>query len=211
MGEPAARARPVGASARRLEDAEATDRVERAESAGPADGVAERLDDVEVADLVGRVEAELSALESMPGATAARALDAVALLTRVYGEALARIVDRVAGDRAVAGELAADELVGHLLVLHGVHPEPLPQRVARALDRLRPLLGGGEARLEGVEGGIARVRLSGTHGCGTRPLEDAVRDAVLATAPELSRVDLRSGEPAFVPVEALLSRPSAAP
>ncbi|MDX6739944.1 NifU family protein [Actinocorallia sp. A-T 12471] len=172
------------------------------------DEPAPRLDDAAVGERIGRIEAELGALESMPGATAARALDAVALLTQVYGEALARVVDRV--DGPVAEALAADELVGHLLVLHGVHPEPLPRRIELALERLRPVLGGGEARLESVADGVARVRLSGARGqgCGgTRRLEDAVRDAVGAIAPELDTVEVRSGDPAFVPVDALLTKP----
>ncbi|MCD0449906.1 NifU family protein [Actinocorallia sp. API 0066] len=167
----------------------------------------ERLDDEAVAERLAGIEAEVGALEAMPGATAARALDAVALLTQVYGEALARVVDRIGGERALCDALAADELVGHLLVLHGVHPEPLETRIERALARLRPVLGGAEARLEGVAGDVARIRLSGARGCGSGPLEDVVRDAVLATAPELASVDLRSGEPAFVPVEALRGGP----
>lgn len=172
--------------------------------------MAERLDDRTVADRLARLEAVLGELEAIPGATAAKALDAVTLLTEVYGEALARVMDRAAGETSDA--LADDELVGHLLVLHEIHPEPPGRRVERALERMRPLLGGGDVRLDGIEEGVARVLLA-VRGCGgAGPAEEAVREAVLAAAPELTRVEVRApgGKAAFIPLDSLLCRPEAA-
>ncbi|WP_106403686.1 hypothetical protein [Actinocorallia populi] len=173
--------------------------------------MAERLDAPAVADRLTRLEGLLGELESIPGATAAKALDAVTLLTEVYGEALARILERA----AEGGEPADDELVGHLLVLHELHPEPLERRVERALERLGPLLRGGEARFDGVEGAVARVVLSGGGCGGSGRAADVVRDAVLAIAPELTevRVSPPRRKPAFIPVESLLGgmAPKAAP
>lgn len=174
--------------------------------------MAERLDGPAVADRLTRLEAVLGELESIPGATAAKALDAATLLTEVYGEALARVLDRL--DEQDADELVDDELVGHLLVLHEIHPEPVERRVERALERLRPILRGGEARLDGVEGAVARVVLSGGGCGGPGQAVDVVRDAVLATAPELTEVQVGppSRKAAFIPVESLLgAAPKAAP
>ncbi|GAA0950220.1 NifU family protein [Actinocorallia libanotica] len=173
--------------------------------------MAERLDAPAVADRLTRLEEVLGELETIPGATAAKALDAVTLLTEVYGEALARVLEQVPEAEALTG----DELVGHLLVLHELHPEPLEQRVGRALERLRPLLRGGEARFDGVEGTVARVVLAGGGCGGPGQAAEVVRDAVLATAPELTEVQVSPArrKAAFIPVESLLgaAAPKAAP
>ena len=51
-------------------------------------------------------------------------------------------------DGTLADALAGDELVAHLLLLHGLHPVPLEARVRGALDEVRPYLEthGGERR-----------------------------------------------------------------
>jgi len=171
--------------------------------------MAERLDDPTVGGRLARLEAVLGELEAIPGATAAKALDAVTLLTELYGEALGRVMDLAAG---AAGPLADDELVGHLLVLHELHPEPPERRIERALDRVRPLLRSGDARFDGVEGTVARVLLSGGGCGGAGQAVEAVREAVLGAVPELTEVDVRQpkGKAAFVPVESLSRRPETA-
>lgn len=167
-----------------------------------------------VAGLLSRLDETLERLERTPGATAGTALEAVTMLTEVYGEALSRMMAHVPGDAAPA--LVEDDLVGHLLVLHGLHPEPVERRVARTLERLRPDLKrrGLDAELVGVEGGAARVALAGkAGGCGAGAAEEAVREAVLAAAPELSAVEVTppKAPPAFVPLDALARRPAPAP
>ncbi len=172
--------------------------------------MAERLDDRAVADRLARLDGTLGELETIPGATASKALDAVTLLTEVYGEAFARLLDRMPGD--TVGPLADDELLGHLMVLHELHSEPLEKRVERALERVRPLLHGGRAQLGGVEGTVARVVLAGGGCGGVGPAVETVKDAVLAIAPELTEVQVSPPrkEAAFVPIEALQSRSKAA-
>ncbi len=51
-----------------------------------------------------------------------RGAEAVASMLRLYGEALRRIVDALRGAPGVAGALAEDELVSHLLLLHDLLP-----------------------------------------------------------------------------------------
>ncbi|GLW64907.1 hypothetical protein Arub01_31510 [Actinomadura rubrobrunea] len=199
-----------------MADRRAVEREPRPAAAAPEAGAPRRLGDRTVAERLERLERLLADLERTPGPTAETALDAVAMLTEVYGEALARCMDRVGPEPAAA--LAGDRLVGHLLALHGLHPASVEQRVRGALEEVRPFLRaqGGDVELSGVEGGVARIRLTGAgRSCAasTRTLETAVREAVLAAVPELSAVERvpspsdggRAEAPAaFVPVDALL-------
>ncbi|MEU6369299.1 NifU family protein [Streptomyces sp. NPDC046931] len=174
-----------------------------------------RLDEAAVAERLSRIDRLLEQVQGAPGPMTGAAIEAVQALTEVYGEALARVLDG-ADDRLV-DRMAGDELIGHLLVLHGIHPEPPERRAARAVAGLRPAVRerGGDVELAAVEEGVARVRVS-AKGCGTSSaaLEEAVREAVLALAPELSGVERAPGDDgrrtAFVPVESLTLRPASA-
>ena len=174
-----------------------------------------RLDNTEIQQRLARIDELLERIEGTPGPTAEAAIEAVQTLTEVYGEALARILGFASPP--VVDQLVDDELVGHLLVLHDIHPEPVADRVERALDQVRPYIEshGGKVELAEIDAGIARVRLSGAcKSCSSSAatLEQAVSDAVLALAPELTGVE-QAREPqvdrpvaAMIPVEALLRR-----
>jgi Fe-S cluster biogenesis protein NfuA len=137
----------------------------------------------------------LAGLEETPdGEARERALEAVAGLLRLYGEALRRIVTVVSEFPGACERLRGDELVSHLLLLHDLHPATLEERVACALETVRPYLDshGGGIELAGIEDGVARVRLQGScDGCraSAQTLELAVEEAVLAAAPELRAVE----------------------
>ncbi|MFJ9561311.1 NifU family protein [Streptomyces fuscichromogenes] len=170
-----------------------------------------RLDGPAVESRLARLDALLESLESAPGPTGGSAVEAVRLLTEVYGEALARVLDHA--DAQVVRQLADDELLDHLLVLHDIHPDAPGLRAARAVERLRPAVRerGGDVEWAGVEGEVGRVRLTTGGGCGsgcgggTTEVTDAVREAVLAAAPELADVqpEPQAPAPAFVPLDAL--------
>ncbi|MFH8342320.1 NifU family protein [Streptomyces sp. AM6-12] len=177
-----------------------------------------RLTDREVEARLARLDEALAGLEHTPGP----ALEAVRLLTEVYGEALGRVLD--GADERLGARLAGDELVGHLMVLHGVHPQPLAERAQRAVERLAPAVRerGGDLAWAGVEGEVARVRLDsgsgsgggcgGGCGGGSADIAAAVREAVLAVAPELTGVEIvpageeRRAAPAFVPLSTIKRR-----
>jgi hypothetical protein len=109
-------------------------------------------------ELVGRMEALLEHVEDVP-----EAVEVAQGLLDLYGEGLRRIVARVD-----ASELAGDELVSHLLLLHDLHPVPVEERVRTALEEVGPYLGthGGGVELLGVADGVARLRLEGScSGC----------------------------------------------
>src|SRR5918996_5456333 len=89
---------------------------------------------------------------------------------------------------------AQDELISHLLLLHGLHPLDLETRVAGALEEVRPYLQshGGNVELLGIEGGVARVRMQGScDGCPSSAvtLKLAIEEAVQKAAPDLEGIE----------------------
>jgi Fe-S cluster biogenesis protein NfuA len=139
------------------------------------------MDDAAVRERVARVEELLGAIDGNPDAVAA-----VQGLVELYGEALQRVV--------AGASLEDDELLSHLLLVHGLHPVAVETRVAAALDEVRPYLGshGGDVELLGVADGVARVRLQGTcNGCpsSTATLRHAIEEAIARAAPELDGVE----------------------
>ncbi|HWX87061.1 MAG TPA: NifU family protein [Solirubrobacteraceae bacterium] len=143
-----------------------------------------------------RVESLLGQLEALPDAAARdMASEAVQALLELYGEGLGRIVDVLAAhdDGTLAQALADDELVAHLLLLHGLHPVPVEERVRGALESVRPYMEshGGSAELLGVEDGVAHVRLQGScSGCPSSSitLELAIEKAIFDVAPDVEEV-----------------------
>jgi Fe-S cluster biogenesis protein NfuA/nitrite reductase/ring-hydroxylating ferredoxin subunit len=156
------------------------------------------MEDAEVRERVGHVERLLEGIESLPDPVArGRAVDTVQALLELYGEGLARVLGRMSETDARA--LADDELVAHLLIVHGLHPVDLRTRVQEALDGVRPYLGshGGDVELLGVEDGVARLRMSGScDGCPSSvvTLKLAIEEAVLQAAPEIENVIAEGGD-----------------
>ena len=143
------------------------------------------MNDAAVMERLERVEQMLGELDD-----SAAELQVVQALVELYGEGLRRIVET--SDEPE--RLADDELVSHLLVLHDLHPVPLEERIARALEDVRPYLGshGGDVELVEVEDGVARLRLNGTcDGCPSSAvtLQHSIETAVLRAAPELDAVE----------------------
>ncbi|MET8679000.1 NifU family protein [Streptomyces sp. NPDC004647] len=187
-------------------------------------------EDAQAREQVARAEELLSGLEKLPdSAAAARALETVEALVDLYGDCLARIMghladeaddgaqgdgapgDGAAGDGGAARRIADDELVGHLLLVHDLHPDPVEARVRRALELIRPYLQsqGSDVELLELSDTAVRVRLPAGRGCSSSsaPLEEAVRDSVRSAAPEIERVETETTQPAapqtLIPVDAL--------
>lgn len=142
-----------------------------------------------------RIEDLLAALTSSRDRAAAEEL--VATLVQLYGDGLGRIVGMLAerSPRLLA-ELADEPAVEGLLLLHGLHPLSVRDRVVRALDRVRPYLGSHAGGVEFIgigDDGVAHLRLSGNcHGCPSSALTVrlAIEDAVADAAPEVTSVDV---------------------
>lgn len=146
------------------------------------------------AERVADVERLLDRIDALPDAPARETATAtVQALVELYGEGLRRLVAAL-GEPRTRTLAADDELVAHLLLLHGLHPVAVEQRVRAALVGVRPYLEshGGDVELLGVADGVVRLRLEGScEGCpaSAMTLKLAIEEAVLAAAPDVDRVE----------------------
>jgi Fe-S cluster biogenesis protein NfuA/nitrite reductase/ring-hydroxylating ferredoxin subunit len=156
------------------------------------------LDDQGLQERAARMETLLGEIESLQDPNArTKAAELVQVLLELYGEGLARMMEVVAeGEERerIFEALAGDELVSHLLLLHGLHPLDVETRVIRALEEVRPYLQshGGNVELLGIEGGVARVRMQGScDGCPSSAvtLKLAIEEAVQKAAPDLEGIE----------------------
>ncbi|MDQ3095357.1 MAG: NifU family protein [Actinomycetota bacterium] len=167
-----------------------------------------------------RIDALLDASGSGGVLARERAEELVRLVADLYGAGLERILDLTyevghLTDEVLAA-LAADELVASLLLVHGLHPYDVGQRVEQALESVRPYLGshGGDVELlEVSDEGTVRLRLLGScDGCPSSSvtLKLAVEGAIEAAAPEITGIEVEdaesSGAETLIPVSSLRSR-----
>jgi len=141
------------------------------------------VDDRDARALVGRIEERETALDTLR-------TELAAALVELYGEGLARMLPHVGDPAALAG----DEVVSHLLMVHGLHPVPVERRVREALDSVRPYLDshGGGVELLSLDDGVARLKLEGScNGCPSSrvTLSSAIEDAIQTAAPDVARVE----------------------
>jgi len=173
-------------------------------------GTAESLDP---GALVGRVQELTQQLEAVQD-PAARDLaeELTAAIVQMYGAGLERIVAAMPPE--VLEQLAADEVVAGLLLIHDLFPISVEQRVLRALERVRPYMEshGGNVEFLGVHENIAHLRLQGScKSCSasSSTLELAVRQALEEAAPDLEGMEVEGvvEEPTGSPLE-VLQQPS---
>ncbi len=138
----------------------------------------------------------------------------------LHGNGLERLLSLIGADTdqgtSLILKLSRDELVGSLLVLYGLHPKTLDERVAQALDKARTRLRSHQADLEltSMEGGELRLRVHAHgHGCGSNAhaLREIVEDCIYGTAPDVTALIIEVAEDegartGFVPVETLLGK-----
>ena len=137
--------------------------------------------------MIAEIDALLDRVDTFPPEQREVATELVQSLLDLYGEGLARIAARC--DVPVE-----DELVAHLLLLHGLHPVPVRDRVLGALDEVRPYLlaHGGGVELLDVSDGVVHLRLEGAcNGCPSSALTltSAVEDAIARAAPDVERIE----------------------
>ncbi|HZO59326.1 MAG TPA: NifU family protein [Solirubrobacterales bacterium] len=163
------------------------------------------MDDQQTRARVERVELLLEQVEALPDAHARDvATELVQGLLDLYGEGFARIAAQVDDPAALTG----DELVSHLLLLHGIHPVPLETRVRGALAEVRPYLEshGGNVELVSVEDGVVLLRMEGScSGCpsSAMTLKLAIEDAIHKAAPDVASIEAE-GAPAPAPSAGLI-------
>ncbi|MDT5043444.1 MAG: hypothetical protein QOE51_4429 [Actinoplanes sp.] len=164
-----------------------------------------------------RIDTLIAASAAGGAAAGERAEELVRLVADLYGAGLERLLDLL-HERGVltddlADDLAGDDLVSSLLLVHGLHPYGVPTRVERALAEVRPYLGshGGDVELLGVGAdGVVRLRMLGScDGCPSSSvtLKLAVETAIEAAAPEVTAIEVEQPRAATViPVTDLFSR-----
>jgi CRP-like cAMP-binding protein len=140
----------------------------------------------------------------------------VRVLLEFYGAGLARVLE-IAGDQpggeALVERLAADDIVGSLLVLHDLHPVDLETRVRTALAEAATSVGLATVDLTAIEDEVVRVAFSAS-GCAssTQAIVQALEDAVLAVAPEIAAVEAEAAPaaPALLHIQPLRPKQAAA-
>jgi len=140
------------------------------------------------------------------------ALDLLQSVMDLHAAAMSRIVEMLAesgeGGRNSLEKLGSDPLICGLLVLYGVHPVPLTERVARAVEQVRPKVQkqGGDVALIGIEDTAIRISIqSSSNGCHSSPdaLKEVAERAILEAAPEIVEViaeGVPSAKSGFVPL-----------
>ncbi|HEY6805561.1 MAG TPA: NifU family protein [Pyrinomonadaceae bacterium] len=151
---------------------------------------------------IEQIEGLVKTIEELPDPAArASAISLVQALMEFHGDALDRLMEIVAGSGAEGYEMfdrfSADEKVSSLLLLYGLHPQPLETRVVQALDKVRPYLDshGGNVELIGVTEGVVRLRLSGsckTCPSSTQTLKSTIEESILAVAPDVVSIETES-------------------
>jgi Fe-S cluster biogenesis protein NfuA len=153
--------------------------------------------------LRGRIEQIETLIEDLEAcadpAALAHARAIVQAVLDFHGAALSRLLSHVAAagtpGRAILDRLARDVDVSSLLLLHGLHPDELEVRVARALEQVRPQLRahGGDVALLDLDQGIVRLRMQGTcHGCPSSALtlKNAIEQAIYNAAPDVTAIEV---------------------
>ena len=158
-------------------------------------------------EALSRIDALASALDEVADAGAREAArELLELVLNLHGLALARTLAIVASaedGRALVERLAQDEQVRAALLLHGLHPEPIEERVRRAVERLQPELGvlGFRVHVVAVGAAMARLRVDSAHGPeGSRAmgLQQQIEAAIVDEAPDLDEIVIEGLEDAGV-------------
>lgn len=187
------------------------------QSSGEGAALAGRAEFARCAEAIQRLVAEID--RGSDEGLKVRARTLVARILELHGAALGRLLE-ILGRRApgpeVTEDLAADEVVASVLLLHGLHPHPLAARVKEALDRTAPAIAGLGLVATGsvLDDGMVRIQLApepGVPPAATRVqrARALLEDAFAAAAPDAGGVLIE--EPpdpgtGFVPVARLRTR-----
>jgi Fe-S cluster biogenesis protein NfuA len=181
----------------------------------------EAADTTAVRERIAGIEKAIAAVQaSADPALRATVRDLVEALLELHGSGIERMLEisfeAERGGSSLIDTIAADELAGGLLLLHGLHPLDLRARVLEALRSVRPHLAshGGDVELLDVapDGGIVIRLLGSCNGCSASALtlKGAVEEAIGRIAPDVTSItvegavdDASTGHPApagFVPL-----------
>ncbi len=130
-----------------------------------------------------------------------------------FEKALEIVFDSGDSGQQIIDRLGHDPLVGSLLVLYGLHPEDIETRVAKAVERLRPLSRkqGSAVELLANKAGVVRLQVQvGGHACGstTAAIKTSIEETIYEAAPDIVSLEIEGldGKPSsgFVAIDALI-------
>lgn len=121
--------------------------------------------------------------------------DLIGAMLELYGEGLERIFSALEAAPDVRDALAEDGVVASLLLIHGLYPVPLLERVEHALASVRPYMAshGGGVELVRLVDGVAHLSLQGScDGCpaSASTMELMLREALDEAAPDLDGIEV---------------------
>jgi len=149
-------------------------------------------------EMVARLNLLVEELEQYPDTEVRdKALDLVQIILKLYGESLRRIMasfDAEPQRDQILGRMANDEVIRSILLIHGLMPVSLYDRVATKLNELRPYLvsQGCDVELLGIDDARARIRLMRS-GKGAPPiavLKADIEKALSEVAPDLAGIEI---------------------
>lgn len=156
------------------------------------------MDERECQSQAARIEALIQEVTAFPDQQMrARTEELLHALLEMYGTGLLRILEMTAqaenAGQALIETFAGDELVGSLLLLHGLHPARLEERISQAIEKLRPSVQkqGSTIEFSRVEDSVAYLRLSSSaRGCASsmNALRQTVEGAIYGAAPDLDEI-----------------------
>ena len=147
-----------------------------------------------------RIEELIAALQTLDAPSAREsAQELLQVVLDLHTNGLARLLEIVSAagamDDAMLETFERDAAVSALLLLHGLHPQDLPTRVSRAVEKMRPLLGVQGIQIELLDAAEEAVRvkvagrLQGKHNS-VGELQREIELAIFEAAPEAMRVDI---------------------
>jgi Fe-S cluster biogenesis protein NfuA len=138
----------------------------------------------------------------------AMAKELLECLMALHGGALERILEIASESGEPGGNIirkcGADDLVGSVLLLYGLHPDALQTRVMRALEKSRPFLESHSANAELIsirEDGTVTLRLEvKTSGCGSSGalVKSALEAAMQNAAPDAASIVIEQTDASLV-------------
>jgi Fe-S cluster biogenesis protein NfuA len=127
----------------------------------------------------------------------------------LHGAGLERILAHL--DEAALDACVRDEIVGGLLLLHGLHPLELRERVSEALEQMRPTLQlhGCAVELIDFDDGVVRLRVEGGSVSSAAAIREGIEEAITAKAPDavaveidgLAAIPMTEDDPARIPMQ----------
>jgi Fe-S cluster biogenesis protein NfuA len=158
------------------------------------------LDKKQFQQRLQKVEGLVNVIESAADPNVkAGAVELMQLLMELHGAGIERMMEIVFESGTPGGEIidrfAQDDLAASLLLLYGLHPMNVEERVLQALDKVRPYLRShnGNVEMLGIDNGVVRLKLQGScDGCASSALtlKLAIEEAIYEAAPDVTAIEV---------------------